>query len=204
MVAPEGSFAELSQQGRESTFSDRVTELQRALSALASSLGVAARSLQAGDNIRSETHAESAKDMYDCFQKNGGAYIKMGQLVLQLDQLLPPEYITQLQPLMDAAPLTSFADVRTIVREEFGKELEELFSEFDPVPLGSASLGQAHRAVIRATGEEVAVKVQHKNVRRQSPGDIRLFGLVLRGAEALFPDFKYAWLADEFRELLPQ
>ena len=104
---------------------------------------------------------------------------------------------------MDSAPPTSFADVQTIIREEFGKDLEELFSEFDPVPLGSASLGQAHRAVLRATGEVVAVKVQHKDVRRRSPGDIRLFGLVLRGAEALFPDFKYAWLAEEFRELLP-
>ena len=42
---------------------------------------------------------------------------------------------------MDSAPPTSFADVQTIIREEFGKDLEELFSEFDPVPLGSASLG---------------------------------------------------------------
>ena len=105
---------------------------------------------------------------------------------------------------MDDAPPTSFQDVKTIVQEDFGKELEELFLEFDPVPLGSASLGQAHRAVLKATGEEVAVKVQHKNVRRQSPGDIRLFGLVLRAAESLFPDFKYAWLAEDFEELLPQ
>ena len=203
VLAPEGSFAELSQQGQDSSLADRLVEVQRALGALTSSLSIASRYWQAGENVTSETHAEAAKEMYTCFRANAGAYIKMGQLIRQLDQLLPPEYTTELQPLMDAAPRTSFADVRTIVREEFGKELDELFSEFDPVPLGSASLGQAHRAVLRATGEEVAVKIQHKNVRRQSPGDIRLFGLVLRGAEALFPDFKYAWLAEEFRELLP-
>lgn len=53
---------------------------------------------------------------------------------------------------MNEAPLTKFEDVKIIVREEFHKELEDLFSEFDPIPLGSASLGQAHRAVIRETG----------------------------------------------------
>ena len=42
---------------------------------------------------------------------------------------------------MNAAPLTCFEDVKIIIKEEFGKELEELFSEFDPIPLGSASLG---------------------------------------------------------------
>lgn len=76
----------------------------------------------------------------------------MGQLILQLDQLIPPEYITHFAPLMNEAPLTTFEDVKVVIREEFGKELEELFSEFDPIPLGSASLGQAHRAVIKATG----------------------------------------------------
>ena len=122
------------------------------MNTLTSSLGVSARYLKAGDNVTSETHAESAKEIYECFRSNGGAYIKMGQLILQLDQLIPPEYITHFAPLMNEAPLTTFEDVKVVIREEFGKELEELFSEFDPIPLGSASLGQAHRAVIKATG----------------------------------------------------
>jgi|TARA_B110000285_G_C14653832_1_gene393051 ubiquinone biosynthesis protein len=49
--------------------------------------------------------------------------------------------------------------VKTIVEAELGKPLEEIYSEFDKEPIASASLGQVHRAKLRSTGEQVAVKV---------------------------------------------
>ena len=41
--------------------------------------------------------------------------------------------------------------MRTIA-EDTGREVSELFSEFDPTPLGSASIGQVHRARLRSDG----------------------------------------------------
>src|SRR3712207_818501 len=54
-----------------------------------------------------------------------------------------------------------------IIERELGAPVEERFDRFDPVPLGSASIGQVHRAVLR-TGEVVAVKVQ----RPEAPGRV--------------------------------
>ena len=43
--------------------------------------------------------------------------------------------------------------------------MQDTFSEIDPVPLGSASIGQVHRARLKSTGQEVAVKVQYPEVQ---------------------------------------
>jgi len=79
----------------------------------------------------------------------------------QLDQLIPEEYVTAFEPMLMQAPKTSFEDVKSIVELELGRKIDEVYSEFAEEPLASASLGQVHRAILRETGEVVAVKVQH-------------------------------------------
>lgn len=51
---------------------------------------------------------------------------------------------------------------------------DEIFSEIDPKPLGAASLAQVHKAKLRATGENVAIKVQHSYVRGDANIDITI------------------------------
>ena len=63
------------------------------------------------------------------------------------------------------APRTKYDDVKQIVELELGQKLEDVFSEFAEKPLASASLGQVHKAVLKETGETVAVKVQHKWIK---------------------------------------
>lgn len=87
---------------------------------------------------------------------------------------MPEEYIITFEPMCMNAPTTCFDDVRSIIESEYGCKLEELFSEFDQKPIASASLGQVHKAVLRETGETVAVKVQHKWIKEQVPGDLRM------------------------------
>lgn len=57
------------------------------------------------------------------------------------------------------APKSSFDNVKSIIEEELGAKIEDLFSDFEKAPLASASLGQVHRATLKQTGETVAVKV---------------------------------------------
>ena len=64
---------------------------------------------------------------------------------------------------MAAAPTSSQAEVRRVIDEELAGEIEDFFAEWDATPLGSASIGQVHRAVT-LDGDEVAVKVQHPGV----------------------------------------
>lgn len=137
--------------------------------------------------ITSETHYKAANRMFRMFCANGGPYIKLGQMFGQLDQLMPREYIETFEPMCMKAPTTSFADVRTIVEEETGRKLEDTFSEFGEKPIASASLGQVHKARLRSTGQIVAVKVQHKWIKEQVPGDLRMIEFGCGVAKKLFP-----------------
>ena len=77
-----------------------------------------------------------------------------------------------------------------------------MFASFDPVPLGTASLAQVHKAVLH-TGEVVAVKVQHKYVKKHSFVDIWTCDFLVRMVKVAFPQFSFMWLADEMRTNLP-
>eukprot|EP00035_Acanthoeca_spectabilis_P038584 m.54440 g.54440 ORF g.54440 m.54440 type:complete len:515 (+) comp9197_c0_seq2:573-2117(+) len=73
-------------------------------------------------------------------------------------------------PFRFPAPQPSFPPKTN--RDDLGKEPSEMFSEFDEQPLGSASIGQVHRAVLRESGEEVAVKVQYPDSERLFMNDM--------------------------------
>ena len=109
--------------------------------------------------INPETHRVASDRLYRCLRANAGVYIKLGQMVGQLDQLIPPEYVVAFQPMLMYAPKTPFHDVRSIIESDLGGKLEDHFSEFSETPLASASLGQVHKAKLKSTGETVAVKV---------------------------------------------
>ena len=68
--------------------------------------------------------------------------------------------------------------------------------------MGTASLAQVHKAVLH-NGEEVAVKVQHKYVKKHSFVDIWTCDLLVRMVKAAFPQFSFMWLAEEMRINLP-
>lgn len=63
------------------------------------------------DQITPEVHETASVRMYRCFRQNGGPYIKLGQMLGQLDQLVPPEYVKTFEPMLMHAPKTSYEDV---------------------------------------------------------------------------------------------
>lgn len=95
----------------------------------------------------------------------GPTFIKVGQLFSTRADLFPTEYVEELSKLQDRVPAFSFEQVETIVRQDLGRPVEELFRSFDPIPMAAASLGQVHRAQLHS-GEEVVVKVQRPGLRK--------------------------------------
>jgi len=94
------------------------------------------------------------------------------------DDFVPGAYMTWLKDTQDNVP-SEFADyneaksyVSHILKSELGKEFDDVFEEFDPEPIGVASIGQVHRAVLRESHQEVAVKVQLPNMERRFRADI--------------------------------
>jgi predicted unusual protein kinase regulating ubiquinone biosynthesis (AarF/ABC1/UbiB family) len=115
-----------------------------------------------------------------------GAAMKVGQAVAQAaDGIeLPREAREILGRLHDRAEPVPFAVVRERVEAELGGGVDSLFRSFDPEPLGTASLGQAHAAVLPG-GEEVVVKVLHPGVEDNVQSDLANFRRVLVGGRVL-------------------
>lgn len=104
----------------------------------------------------------------------GPSYIKLGQMLSTRPDLLPPPYIIELEKLQDDVPPMAFDDVERTIQESLGGRISKLFLEFEDTPLGSASLGQVHGALLR-DGRSVIVKVQRPGIREQLGDDIEFF-----------------------------
>ena len=66
----------------------------------------------------------------------------------------------ELQQLCDKVPTFDSQLAMQTIRDDLGKDANELFTEITDEPIAAASLGQVYRATLKDTGEEVAVKVQ--------------------------------------------
>ncbi|KAJ2718303.1 hypothetical protein GGI07_005809 [Coemansia sp. Benny D115] len=153
---------------------------------------------------RSAVHLRAAEKVKIALMKNGGIYIKLGQHLSALQYILPAEWCSTMQALQDQNTASSIEDVGRVIQGDTGQTIDELFSEFDPEPIGVASLAQVHRAVLRQDGQEVAVKVQHPMVRTYSDIDIATVSVMLELVHSLFPEFQFMWLGTEMRESLPR
>jgi aarF domain-containing kinase len=136
---------------------------------------------------------------------NGGVYIKVGQHVATLAYIVPPEYCTVLGELYDAAPTSTIEQVHAVIKAELYKGsspaldiISELFDDFNPIPLASASLAQVHTAVLKGTKTKVAIKVQHPLITATAPGDVWMIGQAVKVLSGVFKgEFDFDWLVDE-------
>jgi ubiquinone biosynthesis protein len=112
----------------------------------------------------------------------GGTWVKLGQTLALRYDLLPPDYCHELFNLLNQVEPFPYAEVRRIVRTELGRDVDDVFASFDPVPFGAASIGQVHGATLRSSGARVAVKVQRPGIQQAIATDIslmyRISGLV--------------------------
>ncbi|MEI2577685.1 ABC1 kinase family protein [Scytonema sp. PRP1] len=109
----------------------------------------------------------------------GPTFIKVGQLFSTRADIFPSEYVEELAKLQDKVPAFSYEQVETIIEQELGKKIPELYQSFEPIPLAAASLGQVHKAVLHS-GEEVVVKVQRPGLKKLFEIDLRILKGIAR------------------------
>ena len=103
----------------------------------------------------------------------GPTFVKFGQVLSTRSDILPESVLSELQKLQDTAKPMPAGVAQKIIERELGAPVDEVFASFDPVPLGSASIGQVHKAVLQG-GETVAVKVQRPEAPSRVAGDLEL------------------------------
>lgn len=117
-------------------------------------------------------HAKYARRVYQLVVEQGGAFVKIGHLLSLLPKgVIPEQFMNELRKLQCTVPHRSVEEIRGLVEGALGCEVEDIFSDFDDTPIGSASIGQVYRARLRSDGRLVAVKVQHPEVSRTLKSD---------------------------------
>lgn len=107
----------------------------------------------------------------------GVSFIKLAQVLATRADFFSEEYLVELRTIHDEVAPMSRADFDVMYRRAFGAEPP--FTQFDPLPLASASIGQVHRAVL-SDGTEVAVKIRRLDIERKILVDIRILNFFLR------------------------
>lgn len=116
----------------------------------------------------------------------GPAYIKFGQIMSTRPDVVGPEMANELRVLQDALPPFPVAIAKEEVERELGIKVDDVFSEFS-APVAAASIAQVHKAVLKDTGAEVAVKVLRPGVEKAFRKDIDAFYFAAQMVEFLSP-----------------
>jgi ubiquinone biosynthesis protein len=114
----------------------------------------------------------------------GPTFIKLGQILSTRPDQVGMPLAMELQKLQTGVPCDRPDVVCELITAELGRPLQELFADFDPTPLASASIGQAHRARL-SDGDDVVVKVQHAGIRRRMEVDLDIMAGLAQLAEKL-------------------
>lgn len=127
----------------------------------------------------------------------GPAYIKLGQILSLREDILPRSVTSELRHLLNQLPIVPFARYRELVEDGLGRPIAAMFTWIDPVPLGSASIAQIHRART-LDGAEVVLKVVKPGIRETLRRDARLLRGLGRVLELVVPHYQPRRIIDEF------
>lgn len=121
-----------------------------------------------GKEQETDTRPERARKV---LEELGPTYVKFGQLLSMREDLIPLKYAQEFTKLQNDVPPFPLEDVKAVLKTELGRDIPELFSDFDEKPVAAASIGQVHKARLHS-GEDVVVKIQRPGIRRIIEADL--------------------------------
>ncbi|MGE5445667.1 MAG: ABC1 kinase family protein [Ignavibacteriales bacterium] len=133
--------------------------------------------------------SSNAERLRQALEELGPTFVKLGQILSTRPDLIPPAYIDEFSKLQDNVPPFPYEDAANQIRMELGVEVEEVFTNFDPNPIASASLAQVHKATLQ-NGAQVAVKIQRPDIKPLIESDIDLLYLLARLVENSIPELR--------------
>lgn len=133
----------------------------------------------------------------------GPTFIKLGQILSTRPDLVGLELAGELQQLQTDVQPDPPAVARATIESELGQSIEELFENYEAVPLASASIGQVHAARLK-NGAAVVIKVQHAGIVERIRVDLEILGALAQLAERIpeFVNYRPRATVAEFQRML--
>jgi len=179
----------------------RVGKLGLSVAGSAAGHAVRSRLLSKDDNDASVFHSKQAKKVLETLGQMKGAAMKVGQILSTDPDAVPSEFADILSQLQKDAPSMTYLTVKEQIESALDRPIDDAFLGFEPEPIGSASIGQVHRATLH-DGRTVAVKIQYPGVVESIESDLRNLTSLLFLARPLVDRDRLRNLVDECRTSL--
>lgn len=146
-------------------------------------------------------HKKTSKQIVRGILNLRGLYIKIGQTLSVMSNILPPELTDDLEHLQDRVPPHDFTEVDQRFISDFGQSAAKIFDHIDPQPIASASLGQVHVATHK-NGAKLAVKVQYPNIEELTKGDLKTIRNIFSILNFFFPHYQLKGVFEECSRII--
>ncbi len=100
----------------------------------------------------------------------GPTFVKMGQILSTRPDLIPIEYLFELEKLQDSTEPVEYKEIKDVFENNLKCKIKDVFDYFEKEPIASASISQVHIASYK--GEKVAVKIQKPGIEDKIHLDI--------------------------------
>ena len=134
------------------------------------------------------------------FEQLGPAFVKLGQLLSTRPDLIPRDISEELKKLHNQVSIIPFSEIEPVIRENFDRDLSDIFDSFDETPIGAASIAQVYQATLKS-GQPVVVKVQRPGIEQIIQEDIEVLYTLARLLNRYVPEsrtYNPIGIIDEF------
>ncbi len=130
----------------------------------------------------------------------GPIFVKFGQALSLRSDMIPPDIINELEKLQDSVPAFPGEQAQAIIEKSLKKPIHEIFSDFDIMPLASASVAQVHTATLKENGDSVIIKVVRPGIKKTIEQDVQLMYTAARWVQRLWKSSDRLHLTDLVKE----
>lgn len=143
------------------------------------------------------------------FEELGPTFVKLGQVLATRPDLIPEDFVEEFKRLHDQVAALPFEQMRSTLEQQYGHDLDSIFEEIDPNPIGAASIAQVYRATLKNPREgrspKVVAKVQRPGIIEVIKNDVGVLYFLAEQLATFVPEaavFNPIGIVDEFFKTL--
>ena len=133
----------------------------------------------------------------------GPTYVKIGQMLSTRAELVPKDFIDELQKLQSQVPAMSDKEVQACLSEYLGASFSSEAIQIDPNPIASGSIAQVHVARARIDGveQELVCKIKRLDIEKVINSDLSILRVLVRILESSFEEIHFYSPSEILRQL---